>query len=124
MKNTLFMLGIAFCGMGSLCAQETAKDAMEQRKIEEAKTPVAHKFDSSLFENQTSLSEQKEANKAKKEQLIAFISAQESLKERDKERLIDDVVNNPFSAKLRRFVAEHKALLLSSEQQIIAGLEQ
>ncbi len=124
MKNTLFMLGIAFWGMGSVFAQETAKDVMEQRKIEEAKTPVAHRFDSTLFEESNSLEAQKAANKAKKEQLIAFISTQENLKEREKQHLIDDVKNNPFSNKLRRFVAEHKALLISSEQQVIAGLEQ
>ncbi|WP_343486267.1 hypothetical protein [Allomuricauda sp. d1] len=107
MKKKLLPFLFVILGVTTMTAQVTAKSVMIQKKQAQDSLDVIDRFDSSLAISGLDLKKSHEQSKKKRERLLRLISSSD-LKQRQKEKLSHDVMHNPFSLRLKKFVMSLK----------------
>lgn len=102
---SFFLLGWGLASFG----QETAKTVMMEKKKAKDTLDVIDFFDASVAKTQKDLEQRRQTNKEKRQRMLRLINSSD-LKERQKEKLSHDVLHNPFSSRLRKFVQAHKQM--------------
>ncbi|MBU2946611.1 hypothetical protein [Zobellia uliginosa] len=101
MKNPLFMIAACiFVGTCGLSAQE-----IKEKQTEVTKYTVMERFDSeeiSTFENRTKLREEHLAEIKRRREILDTLD----ISERKRQRLLEDLITEPFSNRLSRTMAE------------------
>ena len=102
------MLTSCAMALGFLClsAQTTMRDKMLKDRKEFSDRTLFQQFEQQLVPTAQERKEKSEENKVKRELLLTIIDTTQ-IKGELKQRLQYDVVHNPFSKRLRKFIERH-----------------
>ncbi len=102
-------------GMLSLCAQTTRRDKMLKNRKEFSDRTLFQQFEQQIIPSAQERKKKSEENKAKRQLLLTIIDTTQ-IKLELKQKLQHDVVHNPFSKRLRKFMEKHnlKEMMRSS----------
>ena len=107
MKNNLLTTGaVVVCGMLCINAQTTMRDKMLKDRKEFSDRTLFQQFEQQLVPTASERKRKSEENKARRELLLAIIDTSQ-LKLELKQKLQYDVVHDPFSKRLRKFMEKH-----------------
>ena len=93
-------------GMLGLSAQATMRDKMLKDRKEFSDRTLFQQFEQQMVPTAQERKEKSEENKARRELLLTIIDSTQ-IKREIKQRLQYDVVHNPFSKRLRKFIERH-----------------
>ena len=116
MKKTLLAFAIWAGGVTVLVAQTTGKDEMLKNRKEFSDRTLFQQFENEMVPSAQERKLKRNQNQAKKERLLAIIDTSQ-IKLELKKKLQQDVIQDPFSNRLKRFMVRNqlKDLVLRDE---------
>lgn len=116
MKKTLLAFAIWAGGVTVLVAQTTGKDEMLKNRKEFSDRTLFQQFENEMVPSAQERKLKRNQNQAKKERLLAIIDTSQ-IKLELKKKLQQDVIQDPFSNRLKRFMERNqlKDLVLRDE---------
>lgn len=106
MKKMLLTGTAVVLGMLSLNAQTTRRDKMLKNRKEFSDRTLFQQFEQKVIPSAEERKKKSEENKARRELLLAIIDTTQ-IKIELKQKLQYDVVHNPFSKRLRKFMEKY-----------------
>lgn len=106
MKKSLFITLTLVLFATCLSAQATRKDKMLQNRKEFSDRTLFQQFEHKMVPSANERKSKSQENKAKRELLLTMIDTAQ-IKTDLKLKLQNDVVHNPFSNRLRKFMEKH-----------------
>ncbi|MEO0571673.1 MAG: hypothetical protein AAF039_08205 [Bacteroidota bacterium] len=106
MKKLWFTGTAMVLGMLFVSAQTTMRDKMLKDRKEFSDRTLFQRFEQQIIPTADERKKQSVENKAKRELLLAIIDTTQ-IKRELKQKLQYDVVHNPFSKRLRKFMEKH-----------------
>lgn len=97
-------------------AQDSAKDKMEEKQRISSKRTVLQRFEKKIIPNETERENRRNQIRFKRESVLMLIDTSSVIKDKHREKLKQDVMDNPFSARLKKFLA-----LYSKDMAIVAS---
>ena len=107
MKKYLLTAAVMMLGILATTAQTTRRDKMLKDRKEFSDRTLFQQFEQKIVPTAHERKKKSEENKAKRQLLLAIIDTTQ-IKMELKQKLQYDVVHNPFSKRLKKFVEKHK----------------
>ncbi len=108
MKQAIVLLVFGVLCTQTIGAQESAKDAMLKQKTEFNDKTMVQRFERKLIPTAEERRVKRQQNEEKKAALLYLIDTTTAVKEKFKPRLKHDVLHDPFSPRLRKFLAQYQ----------------
>lgn len=108
MKANHLLLSFALCFALGLNAQESAKEAMLKKKKAYNDRTMVQRFEKTMIPTAKERTLLRKENNKKREALLALIDTSTVIKDKLRLKLKDDVFNDPFSSRLKKFLAYYK----------------
>ena len=106
MKKQLFASLFMVLGTLCVCAQTTMRDKMLKDRKEFSDRTLFQQFERKMVPTAEERKQQSEDNKARRQLLLAIIDTSQ-IKVELQQKLKHDVVHNPFSKRLRKFIEKY-----------------
>lgn len=106
-KNLVFACAVLFT-IG-LSAQDSAKESMLKKKKEYNDRTMVQRFERKMILTASERTELRKQNQQKRQELLVMIDTSSSIKEKLRVKLKYDVMHDPFSSRLKKFLDAHKA---------------
>lgn len=107
MRKMFFTGLVVLCSYTTIQAQETRKDKMLKDRKEFSDRTLFQQFEFKLVPTAEERKQKQFQNNARREMLLTIIDTTQ-IKEQLKLKLKHDVVHNPFSNRLKKFMEEHE----------------
>ncbi len=120
MKTKYVLCVFAFLSFFVVTAQSSAKEKMEQEKAIKSKRTVLQRFDKKIIPSQEERQRRMDEIQLKRESILMLIDTSSVIKDRHRAKLKQDVIDNPFSSRLKKFLdlyPREKAILIASRNE-------
>lgn len=107
MKNNLLTMTMLVIFLGPLNAQETMRDEMLKKRKEFSDRTMFQQFERSMVPTAEERQEKQKKIKARRAMLMAILDTTSQIKPELRSKLKRDVVEDPFSPRLRKFLEKH-----------------
>ena len=120
MKISYTLCVYAFLGIFTATAQNTtAKDKLIEQQKKASKRTVLQRFEKKIIPNLEEQEKNKEAIRLKRESILMLIDSSNLIKDKRRVKLKQDVIENPFSSRLKKFLDLHKkevAIIIAEDE--------
>lgn len=108
MKRSYFLFSFACCLALNSYAQDSAKEAMLEKKKAYSDRTMVQRFEKKMVPSAQERAILRKENNEKREALLVLIDTSTVIKDKLRPKLKDDVFNDPFSTRLKKFLAHYK----------------